>query len=84
MWDRGKRSAVADPADPADLAALSKLIGRADIVLMGADASGGLAGHAELTARGLAPGQPGSWIVMPPYLLGETPWAGSAGRFGRG
>ncbi|HEY6479777.1 MAG TPA: CoA transferase [Streptosporangiaceae bacterium] len=78
MWDRGKRSAVADPADPADLAELSELIGRADIVLMGADASGGLVGHAELTARGLVPGQPGSWIVMPPYLLGETPWAGSA------
>jgi len=76
MWDRGKRSAVADPADPADLAALEDLIGRADIVLMGADASGGLVGHADLTARGLAPGQPASWIVMPPYLLGETPWAG--------
>ncbi|HEY3979955.1 MAG TPA: CoA transferase [Streptosporangiaceae bacterium] len=81
MWDRGKRSAVADPADPADLAVLSDLIGLADIVLMGADASGGLVGHAELTARGLAPGRPASWIVMPPYLLGETPWAGP-GRAG--
>jgi crotonobetainyl-CoA:carnitine CoA-transferase CaiB-like acyl-CoA transferase len=76
MWDRGKRSAVADPANPADLAVLGDLIGRADIVLMGADASGGLVGHAELTARGLAPGRPASWIVMPPYLLGETPWMG--------
>jgi crotonobetainyl-CoA:carnitine CoA-transferase CaiB-like acyl-CoA transferase len=82
MWDRGKRSAVADPADPADLAAVSDLIGRADIVLMGADASGGLVGHAELTARGLVPGQPASWIVMPPYLLGETPWADGAGGLG--
>jgi crotonobetainyl-CoA:carnitine CoA-transferase CaiB-like acyl-CoA transferase len=83
MWDRGKRSAVADPADPADLAALDDLIGRADIVLMGADASGGLVGHADLVARGLAPGQPAFWIVMPPYLLGETPWLGGAGGAGR-
>jgi crotonobetainyl-CoA:carnitine CoA-transferase CaiB-like acyl-CoA transferase len=79
MWDRGKRSAVADPADPADRAALEQLIGRADIVLMGADASGGLVGHDDLVARGLAPGQPAFWIVMPPYLLGETPWAGADG-----
>jgi len=78
MWDRGKRSAVADPADPGDLAALDDLIGRADIVLMGGDASGGLVGHADLVARGLAPGQPAFWIVMPPYLLGETPWTGGA------
>lgn len=78
MWDRGKRSAVADPANPADLAALDDLIGRADIVLMGADASGGLVGHADLVARGLTPGRPAFWIVMPPYLLGETPWAGAA------
>ncbi|MDQ2876755.1 MAG: CoA transferase, partial [Actinomycetota bacterium] len=78
MWDRGKRSAVADPADPADLAALDDLIGRADIVLMGADASGGLVGHADLVARGLTPGRPAIWIVMPPYLLGETPWAEAA------
>ena len=82
MWDRGKRSAIADPADPADLAALDELIGRADIVLMGADASGGVAGHAELTARGLAPGRPAFWIVMPPYLLGETPWAAGSGPGG--
>jgi crotonobetainyl-CoA:carnitine CoA-transferase CaiB-like acyl-CoA transferase len=78
MWDRGKRSAVADPADPGDLAALEHLIGRADIVLMGADASGGMVGHPDLVARGLAPGQPAFWIVMPPYLLGETPWTGGA------
>src|SRR5580704_16014702 len=35
MWDRGKRTAVADPASPADLAALDELIRRADIVLAG-------------------------------------------------
>ncbi len=35
MWDRGKRTAVADPARPADLAALDGLVSRADIVLAG-------------------------------------------------
>ena len=32
--------------------------------------------YAELLARGHCPGRPCLWIVMPPYLLGETPWAG--------
>jgi len=40
MWDRGKRTVVADPARPADLAALDELIGRADVVLMGAGGDG--------------------------------------------
>jgi crotonobetainyl-CoA:carnitine CoA-transferase CaiB-like acyl-CoA transferase len=81
MWDRGKRTAVADPASPADLAALDELIRRADIVLAGPGrgpgASGAVAaGYADLLDRGLAPGQRATWVVMPPYLLGETPWAG--------
>jgi crotonobetainyl-CoA:carnitine CoA-transferase CaiB-like acyl-CoA transferase len=81
MWDRGKRTAVADPADAADQAALDELIGRADVVLMGPGGDGAT-GHAELTARGLAAGQPAVWIVMPPYLLGETPWTGPDGPSG--
>ena len=84
MWDRGKRTATADPADPADRAALDDLIGRADVVLMGAGGDGsGLVGYADLLARGLEPGRPAFWIVLPPYLLGETPWAGGAGGAGR-
>ena len=75
MWDRGKRSVVADPARPADLAALDELIGRADVVLMGAGGDGHV-GHADLAGRGLEPGRPALWIVLPPYLLDETPWAG--------
>jgi CoA-transferase family III len=78
MWDRGKRTAVADPADPADTAALDELIGRADVVLMGPGGDGHV-GHADLVDRGLEPGRPAFWIVMPPYLLGETPWAGGNG-----
>jgi crotonobetainyl-CoA:carnitine CoA-transferase CaiB-like acyl-CoA transferase len=78
MWDRGKRSVVADPARPGDRAALDELIGAADVVLMGAGGDG-LTGHADLVGRGLEPGRPAFWIVMPPYLLDETPWAGGAG-----
>jgi crotonobetainyl-CoA:carnitine CoA-transferase CaiB-like acyl-CoA transferase len=79
MWDRGKRSAALDPARPADLAALDRLIGAADIVLVGtpehgADYPG--VGYEDLRARGHSPGNPAFWIAMPPYLLGETPWAG--------
>jgi crotonobetainyl-CoA:carnitine CoA-transferase CaiB-like acyl-CoA transferase len=78
MWDRGKRPAVLDPSLPVDLAALDQLVGAADVVLVGtADGAGRAAvGYEALRARGHSPGQPGFWIVMPPYLLGETPWAG--------
>jgi crotonobetainyl-CoA:carnitine CoA-transferase CaiB-like acyl-CoA transferase len=77
MWDRGKRPAELDPARPADLAALDDLVRAADIVLVGT-ADGAACSYADLRGRGLAPGEPACWIVMPPYLLGETPWAGGA------
>jgi len=80
MWDRGKRSAVLDPARPADLAALDRLVSRADVVLVGTQEPG--LGYQDLLGRGLAPGQPALWVVMPPYLLGETPWAGGPGAAG--
>jgi crotonobetainyl-CoA:carnitine CoA-transferase CaiB-like acyl-CoA transferase len=74
MWDRGKRTAVLDPARPADLEALDRLVELADVVLVGT--SDEAVRYADLRARGLMPGQPAFWVVMPPYLLGETPWAG--------
>ena len=74
MWDRGKRAAVLHPSSPADLAALDRLVRRADVVLAGTEEPG--LGYTDLLGRGLAPGQPALWVVMPPYLLGETPWAG--------
>jgi len=75
MWDRGKRSATLDPSLPADLAALDALINVADVVLVGTAGHAGV-GYEDLRARGHSPGQPACWIVMPPYLLGETPWSG--------
>jgi crotonobetainyl-CoA:carnitine CoA-transferase CaiB-like acyl-CoA transferase len=70
VWDRNKRSAVLDESSQRDLAVLASLVEGADIVLTGTG------GYETLRGRGLSPGQPAIWIVMPPYLLGETPWAG--------
>ena len=74
MWDRGKRPAVLDPASPADLQALDRLVAGADVLLIGT--SGPAVRYSELRDRGHVPGQPCFWIVMPPYLLGDTPWTG--------
>jgi crotonobetainyl-CoA:carnitine CoA-transferase CaiB-like acyl-CoA transferase len=74
MWDRGKRTAVLDPGRPADLEALDRLAEAADVILVGT--AGEAVRYDDLRQRGLEPGRPGFWIVMPPYLLGETPWAG--------
>jgi crotonobetainyl-CoA:carnitine CoA-transferase CaiB-like acyl-CoA transferase len=74
MWDRGKRPVVLDPGREASLLALDRLVEAADVVLVGT--SRPAVRYTDLLDRGHAPGQPGCWIVMPPYLLGETPWAG--------
>jgi crotonobetainyl-CoA:carnitine CoA-transferase CaiB-like acyl-CoA transferase len=74
MWDRGKQTAVLDPGRPADLEALDRLAGAADVILIGT--TGEAVSYDDLRRRGLRPGRPAFWIVMPPYLLGETPWAG--------
>ena len=79
MWGRGKRACTVRPDHPADLAAADALIRRADVVLVGtgpgAPGQPGL-DHDSLRTRGLAPGDPGLWVVMPPYVFGHTPWAG--------
>ncbi len=75
MWDRGKRSAVADRSRPGDMLATDRLVRCADVVLVGT--GGDTISYDDLAARGHVPGQPAFWIVMPPYLLGETPWAAS-------
>lgn len=74
MWDRGKRGAVADRSHQGDLLVLDRLVQYADVVLVGT--SGGVVSYDDLGERGHVPGQPAFWIVMPPYLLGETPWTG--------
>jgi crotonobetainyl-CoA:carnitine CoA-transferase CaiB-like acyl-CoA transferase len=62
VWDRNKRWATCDPSQDADADAFDRLVAGADVVLAGPG-----------SWRGRAPGS-AIWIVMPPYLLGETPW----------
>jgi crotonobetainyl-CoA:carnitine CoA-transferase CaiB-like acyl-CoA transferase len=74
MWDRGKRAASADPASADDLLVLDELIGGADVLLVGTGGPG--ITYRSLIDRGRRPGEPCFWVVMPPYLLEETPWPG--------
>jgi crotonobetainyl-CoA:carnitine CoA-transferase CaiB-like acyl-CoA transferase len=74
MWDRGKRAASADPASAEDLLVLDQLIAGADVLLVGTEGPG--VTYRGLTDRGRRPGEPCFWVVMPPYLLDETPWPG--------
>jgi crotonobetainyl-CoA:carnitine CoA-transferase CaiB-like acyl-CoA transferase len=74
MWDRGKRAAAADPSREDDLLALDQLIAGADVLLVGASGPG--ITYRGLIDRGRRPGVPCFWVVMPPYLLDETPWPG--------
>jgi crotonobetainyl-CoA:carnitine CoA-transferase CaiB-like acyl-CoA transferase len=74
MWDRGKRAATADPANAEDLLALDQLIAGADVLIVGTSGPG--ITYRGLLDRGRRPGEPCFWVVMPPYLLEETPWAG--------
>jgi crotonobetainyl-CoA:carnitine CoA-transferase CaiB-like acyl-CoA transferase len=74
MWDRGKRAATADPSSAEDLLALDQLIAGADVLLVGTTGPG--ITYRGLIDRGRRPGDPCFWVVMPPYLLGETPWPG--------
>jgi len=74
MWDRGKRAVTADPASADDLLALDQLLAGADVLLVGTGGPG--ITYRGLIDRGRRPGEPCFWVVMPPYLLGETPWPG--------
>ena len=74
MWDRGKRAATADPASAEDLLAVDQLIAGADVLIVGTSGPG--ITYRGLIDRGRRPGEPCFWVVMPPYLLDETPWAG--------
>jgi crotonobetainyl-CoA:carnitine CoA-transferase CaiB-like acyl-CoA transferase len=74
MWDRGKHAVTADPSDADDLLALDQVITGADVLLVGTDGPG--ITYRDLIDRGRRPGEPCFWVVMPPYLLGETPWPG--------
>src|SRR5262249_45622577 len=69
VWDRNKRSAVGQDDD-----SLVRLAEGADVILVDTASPGPT--YDTLLSLGLAPGRPAAWVVLPPYLLHETPWAG--------
>jgi crotonobetainyl-CoA:carnitine CoA-transferase CaiB-like acyl-CoA transferase len=73
VWDRNKVGATIERSKVDSVAALEEMVRRADAVLVGTTDE--IRGYDALLRRGLAPGAPAVWLVMPPYLLGETPWA---------
>ncbi len=73
VWDRNKVGATIERSRVESVGALDEMVRRADAVLVGT--ADDIRGYDALLGRGLAPGAPAVWLVMPPYLLGETPWA---------
>jgi crotonobetainyl-CoA:carnitine CoA-transferase CaiB-like acyl-CoA transferase len=71
VWNRGKQAVVVDSSLERDTASLAALSSRADVIFVGTARPGftyddmqrlGVAGPAPLV------------VVLPPYLLGHTPW----------
>jgi CoA-transferase family III len=73
VWDRNKVGATIDRSRVESMGGLAEMVRRADAVLVGT--ADDIRGYDALLGRGLVPGEPAVWLVMPPYLLGETPWA---------
>jgi len=74
MWNRNKSTAALDASDPAGQQTLARLVRHADVVLVGCDDAA--ITRSRLTELGLDRPDGATWIVMPPYLPGDTPWAG--------
>ena len=74
MWNRNKSTVAVDADDAAGQRILAGLVRHADVVLVGCDDAA--ITRSRLTELGLDRPDGATWIVMPPYLPGETPWAG--------
>jgi crotonobetainyl-CoA:carnitine CoA-transferase CaiB-like acyl-CoA transferase len=74
MWNRNKSVVAVDAGDPAGQQTLAALVRHADVVLAGCDDAA--ITRSRLTELSLDRPRGATWIVLPPYLPGETPWAG--------
>jgi crotonobetainyl-CoA:carnitine CoA-transferase CaiB-like acyl-CoA transferase len=74
MWNRNKSTVSLDVGDPAGRAALADLLWCADVVLVGGDDAA--ITHSRLGELGLSRPAGATWVVLPAYLPGDTPWAG--------
>ncbi len=73
VWNRGKRAIGFDAGSQRDWAWLGDLLVEADLVLVGTTPPG--VTYEMLSERGMEPDPGAVWIVLAPYLLGDTPWA---------
>jgi crotonobetainyl-CoA:carnitine CoA-transferase CaiB-like acyl-CoA transferase len=74
VWNRGKRAVGFDAGSQRDWAWLGDLLEDADLVLVGTTPPG--VTYEMLSERSIEPRPGAVWIVLSPYLLGETPWTG--------
>ncbi|MGH8988051.1 MAG: CoA transferase [Acidimicrobiales bacterium] len=73
VWNRGKRAAKFDAGSDGAWRWLGELVEHADVVLAGTSRPG--VTYEMLSARGISPARDAVWVVLAPYLLGDTPWA---------
>ena len=72
-WNRGKTRLTCDLDRLEDRRALDELLGPADVVLVGTSPSA--ISYDQLLSSGLGNSR-ATWVVICPYLLSGTPWAG--------
>lgn len=74
MWNRGKKSVVADPADPDRRAWLGRLIAGADVCVVNTEDDLSRYGLGTADLRAAAPRL--IVLVVAPYTAASTPWLG--------
>lgn len=74
MWNRGKKSVVADPAEPDRCAWLERLVAGADVCVVNTEEDLTRYGLATADLRAAAPRL--VVLVVAPYTAGSTPWLG--------
>lgn len=74
MWNRGKKSVVADPADPDRCAWLGRLIAGADVCVVNTEADLSRYGLGTADLRAAAPRL--IVLVVAPYTAASAPWLG--------
>jgi crotonobetainyl-CoA:carnitine CoA-transferase CaiB-like acyl-CoA transferase len=73
VWNRGKRAIVVDSSLEEDVASLATLSARADVIFVGTARPAFT--YDDMQRLDLADQGP-LVVVLPPYLLGHTPWPG--------
>lgn len=73
VWNRGKRAVIVDRDHAGDVARLMELSSRADVIFVGTERPGFT--YDDMKRFAINRTLPLT-VILPPYLLGHTPWAG--------